>query len=453
MKIYLNRNIILGFLFSIILVLGLAFTSYLYFRKMMDVTRWAAHARRVLYHSEQVRSFSVEVETSQRGYGLTGDKLFLEPYQGAIKAIRSHLKELDSLTSDNPTQHGRIIQLQEFVTMRLKFADEVIQLRKESFEKAKDLVLTLRGKKLMDEIKKLLNEFQDEENNLITTRSLNARKQFLQFVYAFLGLVGSMVVILGVLTYLINSNLKQRTQAEKKLKQAEQEAAKINSELESFTYSVSHDLRAPLRSINGYAQILKEDYSDKIDEEGNRTIDIISKNAKRMGQLIDDLLGFARLGRQEIRKSKINMDDLVKAVLAELLDQQKGREVILNIKPLKASLGDINMIRQVWINLLSNALKYSQKKKVSMIEINCREQVESDEIIYSVKDNGAGFDMQYQHKLFGVFHRLHKTEDFEGTGVGLALSKKIIDRHQGRIWAEAKVDEGAVFYFSMPKHL
>ena len=453
MKIYLNRNIILGFLFSILLVLGLAFTSYLYFRKMIEVTRWAAHARRVLYHSEQVRSFSVEVETSQRGYGLTGDELFLEPYQGAIKAINSHMKELDSLTSDNATQHSKIIQLKELVTTRIKFADEVIQLRKESFEKAKSLVLTLRGKKLMDEIKKLLNEFQDEENNLITIRSLNARKQFLQFVYAFIGLVGSMVVILVVLTYLINSNLKQRTQAEKKLKQAEQEAAKINSELESFTYSVSHDLRAPLRSINGYAQILKEDYSNKIDEEGNRTIDIISKNAKRMGQLIDDLLGFARLGRQELRKSKINMDDLVKSVLEELLDQQKGREVILDIRPLKASLGDTNMIRQVWVNLLSNALKYSQKKEVSKIEVNCQEQVESDEIIYSVRDNGAGFDMQYGHKLFGVFHRLHKTEDFEGTGVGLALSKKIIDRHQGRIWAEAKVSEGAVFYFSMPKHL
>ena len=176
MKIYLNRNIILGFLFSILLVLGLAFTSYLYFNKMIEVTRWAAHARRVLYHSEQIRSFSVEIETSQRGYGLTGDALFLEPYQGAIKTIRSHLKELDSLTSDNSTQHSKIIRLKELVTTRIKFADEVIQIRKESFEKARDLVLTLRGKKLMDEIKKLLNEFQDEENNLITTRSLNARK-------------------------------------------------------------------------------------------------------------------------------------------------------------------------------------------------------------------------------------------------------------------------------------
>src|SRR4051812_27937198 len=137
MKIYLQRNILFGFVFSILLILGLAFTSYLYFNKMIEVTRWAAHARRVLYHSEQVRSFSVEIETAQRGYGLTGDELFLEPYQGAIKAIRSHMKELDSLTADNPSQHDRIIQLQETVATRIKFSDEVVRLRKESFEKAR----------------------------------------------------------------------------------------------------------------------------------------------------------------------------------------------------------------------------------------------------------------------------------------------------------------------------
>lgn len=451
MKIYLQRNILFGFVFSIFVVLGLALTSYLYFNKMVEVTRWAAHARRVLYHSEQVRSLSVEVETAQRGYALTGDELFLEPYLGATKAIRSHLKELDSLTTDNAVQHERVVQLQQIAAERLLFSDEVVQLRKESFQKAKDLVLTLKGKNLLDDIKNLLNRFQEEENTLITTRSLDARKQFFQFVFAFLGLVGSMVVILVALTFLINANLKSRTLAEEKLKQAEQEAAKVNSELESFTYSVSHDLRAPLRSINGYAEILKEDYGHKIDEEGNRTIEVISKNAKRMGQLIDDLLGFARLGRQELRKSKINMNELVDSVLKELLEQQKGRAVVLDVKPLEASLGDLSMIRQVWVNLLSNALKYSQKKEVSRIEISCEELDRPKEIVYTVKDNGAGFDMQYKTKLFGVFSRLHKIQDFEGTGVGLALSKRIIDRHKGRIWAESKVNEGAAFHFSMPK--
>src|SRR5579859_900156 len=452
MKLYLQRNILLGFFFSIVVVLGLALTSYFYFTRMIEVSRWAGHARRVLYHSEQVRALSSEIETAQKGFGLTGNDLFLGPYEKIKEEVRAHLKELDSLTADNPIQHSRIVILREVVDNRINFSDEVIRVRKVSFEKAKDLVLTFRGKNLAEEIKRRLNELQDEENNLITTRSLNARAQFFQFVFAFTGLVISTLIILVVLTYLINSNLKSRTLAEQKLKLAEQEAIKINSELESFTYSVSHDLRAPLRSINGYAQILKEDYGDRLDEEGNRVLQVISRNAKRMGQLIDDLLGFSRLGRQEPRKSMINMNELVKSVLEELIDLQKGREVILNIAPMESSLGDVSMIRQVWVNLLSNALKYSQKKETSWIEINCLMPASPGEVVYYVKDNGAGFDMQYAHKLFGVFHRLHKTEDFDGTGVGLALAKRIIDRHKGRIWAEGKVNEGAVFYFSLPKN-
>ncbi len=449
MKLYLQKKIVLGFCFSIVVIFGLALTSYLYFNKMIEITRWASHARRVLYHAEQVRSFSVEIETAQRGYGLTGNELFLEPYQNSINTIRIHLKELDSLTTDNALQHQRIGRLQALVNSRIIFADSVLLVRKESFEKAKDLVLTLRGKKLMDNIKRLLNEIQDEENALITTRSLSARQQFFQFVFAFLGLVGSTLIILFILMYMINSNLKARTLTEEKLKQAEQETAKVNSELESFTYSVSHDLRAPLRSINGYAQILKEDYADRIDQEGNRIIDVVSKNAKRMGQLIDDLLGFSRLGRQELRKSRINMDELVKSVLSELLEQQQRKSIVIDVKPLEASSGDVNMIRQVWVNLLSNAIKYSHKKELSRIEVGCTPQ--NGERVYYVKDNGTGFDMQYEHKLFGVFQRLHKSEDFEGTGVGLALVKRIVDRHKGRIWADAKINEGATFYFSMPR--
>ena len=451
MKIYLHQNMLLGFFSSIVVVLGLALTSYWYFTRMIEITRWAAHARRVLYHSEQVRSFSAEIETAQKGYGLTGDELFLESYDNTILAIRAHLKELDSLTSDNPLQHDRIAKLREIVDERIRFSDEVIHIRKTSFEKAKDMVLTLRDKKLAEEIKRRINELQDEENNLITTRSLAARDQFFQFAFAFVGLVISTLGILIVLTYLINSNLKSRTLAEENLKMAEQEAIKINGELEAFTYSVSHDLRAPLRSINGYAQILKEDYSDKLDQEGNRVLEVVSKNAKRMGQLIDDLLGFSRLGRQELRKSMINTNEMVKSVLAEVMDHYKGREVSLDVREMERCWGDASMIRQVWVNLLSNALKYTQKTTLTRIEVGCLDSSD-EEVTYCVKDNGAGFDMQFAGKLFGVFHRLHKAEDFEGTGVGLALTKRIIDRHKGRIWADAKLNEGATFYFSLPKH-
>ena len=221
-----------------------------------------------------------------------------------------------------------------------------------------------------------------------------------------------------------------------------------NKELESFSYSVSHDLRAPLRSVIGYAQILKEDYNTALDDEGMRLTNIIIDNGKRMGQLIDDLLDFSRLGRIKISPGTVNMHELVRSVLNELIPQENGRMVNINLLDLKPAKVDGNLFRQVWTNLVSNALKYSQKKETTEIEIGC--YAEKKAFCYYVKDNGSGFDMQYVTKLFGVFQRLHKMDEFEGTGVGLALVKRIVTRHGGSVWAEGKLGEGATFYFTLP---
>ena len=218
-----------------------------------------------------------------------------------------------------------------------------------------------------------------------------------------------------------------------------------NKELEAFTYSVSHDLRAPLRSIDGYSKILQEDYAPKLDHEANRLIQIIRKNAHRMGHLIDDLLDFSRMGRKELDRTTVNMNALVINVKQELLSQEKGREIEFTLRPLREIVGDVSMIRQVWINLISNALKYSKKQPVSKIEIGCME--EKNQTVFYIHDNGVGFDMKYANKLFGVFQRLHKIEEFEGTGVGLALVHRIVSRHGGKIWATAQVNEGATFFF------
>jgi PAS domain S-box-containing protein len=232
-------------------------------------------------------------------------------------------------------------------------------------------------------------------------------------------------------------------------KKNERDIQQANKELEAFSYSVSHDLRAPLRSINGYAQILREDYGDRIDEEGRRVIGVIVNNGKKMGQLIDDLLAFSRTGRQDIIHASIPMDDWVETLALELIGHEQGRDIRMKIHPLEPATGDVSLIRQVWVNLLSNAVKYTRKREITEIEVGCESN--ADEIVYYVRDNGAGFNMNYYSKLFGVFQRLHKDEDFEGTGVGLALVKRIMERHNGKIWAEAKPDEGATFYFSMPR--
>ena len=221
-----------------------------------------------------------------------------------------------------------------------------------------------------------------------------------------------------------------------------------NKELEAFSYSVSHDLRAPLRAIDGYARILTEDYQARLDADGQRVVGVICAEARRMGQLIDDLLHFSRLGRQEIRKIAVDMTALAASVFQELTALEPKRTVQWALAPLPPAWGDAALLRQVWANLLSNALKFTQHRDRPVITAGSRP--EGGQMIYFVQDNGAGFDMRFAPKLFGVFQRLHRNDEFPGTGVGLALVQRIILRHGGRVWAEAKVNEGAAFYFSLP---
>lgn len=243
----------------------------------------------------------------------------------------------------------------------------------------------------------------------------------------------------------LNANLEQRVIE----RTAQLEAA--NKELEAFSYSVSHDLRAPLRAIDGFSGIVLEDYSEKLDEEGKRFLNIICDNTQKMGQLIDDLLAFSRIGRQEIKIAEVEMDKLAKSVFEELKTTVSDRTFNLNIKPFPPAYVDRAMIRQVFANLLSNAVKFTRPKERAVIEVDGRS--EGDENIYLIRDNGVGFDMQYVNKLFGVFQRLHSAEEFEGTGVGLAIVQRIIHRHGGRVWAEGKMGEGATFYFTLPKKM
>jgi signal transduction histidine kinase len=263
---------------------------------------------------------------------------------------------------------------------------------------------------------------------------------------------------LGVLTDALNYMLQQiefqnrqiqlfNQDLEQKIRERTRELEAANNELESFSYSVSHDLRAPLRSLDGYSRVLIEDYGPKLDDEGKRVLSVIMKNAQKMGQLIDDLLSFSRLGKQNVTKVTLDMNAISERVVEELRQHQK-KEAEVRIEPLLKAQGDSSMIRQVMTNLVSNALKYSMKKEKPVIEIGG--YTENNTNVYFVKDNGAGFDMKYYDKLFGVFQRLHTGTDFEGTGVGLALVYRIVTKHGGNVWAEGKVDQGATFYFSLP---
>jgi signal transduction histidine kinase len=243
----------------------------------------------------------------------------------------------------------------------------------------------------------------------------------------------------------------QRLNADLERRVAERTAQLETSskELEDFTYTVSHDLRAPLRAIDGFSRILEEDYGGKLDDEARRLIGVVRENARKMGQLIDDLLTFSRLGRNPIAAAGIDMEALARSALAEIGAPAAAGRARIEIHPLPEAWGDAAAIKQVWMNLLSNAVKFSGKRERPLIEVSGADDGANE--VYCVKDNGAGFDMQYYNKLFGVFQRLHGNDEFPGTGVGLAIVRRIVSRHGGRVWAEGKVDEGAAFYFSLPK--
>jgi light-regulated signal transduction histidine kinase (bacteriophytochrome) len=220
-------------------------------------------------------------------------------------------------------------------------------------------------------------------------------------------------------------------------------------ELEAFTYSISDDMRGPLRAIDGFSRVLMEEYPDKLDSEGKRLLNIIRQNAQSLSELIVGLLTFSHLGRQALEQTDVNMEDLAKSVFDEIQAANQKRTLVLELQALPPAFGDRTMIRQVLFNLVSNAFKFTRPKQNPAIEIGFQDG--GNQHTYYVRDNGVGFDMQYSNKLFGVFQRLHNVEEFEGAGVGLALVQRIVLRHGGRVWAEGKVNAGATFYFSLPK--
>jgi two-component system sensor kinase len=236
-------------------------------------------------------------------------------------------------------------------------------------------------------------------------------------------------------------------------KELKREAIKLedaNNELEAFAYSVSHDLRVPLRAIDGFSRIVIEDYEDKLDDEGIRLLNIIRENTKKMGQLIDDILLLSRAGRQEMNVSEQDIASIAQNVYGEFGQEKEGRNIDFIVdENLPRAQADRALLTQVLTNLIGNALKFTREEEVAKIEVGSKE--DTDDYIYFVKDNGAGFNMKYYDKLFGLFQRLHSQEEFEGTGVGLSIVQRIISRHGGRVWGEGEVDKGATIYFSLPK--
>lgn len=455
MKFTFERIFTVFFLIVIVGVIVLGTINYNANKSYFESNEWVEHTNEVIQQSTLV--LSTLQDMGIRGFITTGDTSFLETYHHAEKVLKPRLDSLRALTRDNQAQLSRVDSLEYYAMTRLALCEKYINLADgKKIDEASLATFTVESRDNMNHIRASIAEIVQVEQTLLKNRKLATEKSRHDFNLS-VALIFTEIVLLLIVTFISMSlYFYHRKKYEKNILSLNSDLAKhieelnnVNKELESFSYSVSHDLRAPLRIIDGFAQIMSEEYKNKLDVEGKRFIETIRTNAQHMGQLIDDLLNFSRVNKQELNIREINMNTVVVQVVDSFKVLNKTLSADIQIGDIKNAKCDGQLIRQVWINLLSNSIKYSQKKENPVITINA-EETETD-IIYSVADNGVGFDMEFADKLFGVFQRLHKISEYEGTGVGLALVSRIITRHHGRVWAQSAPGQGATFYFSLPK--
>jgi signal transduction histidine kinase len=417
---------------------------------------WVTHSLLVVEQLQEIRIDITLAESGQRGYLLTGEEMYLEPYQAGLDRVGQDMEKLQNLTLDNPRQQEAIRRLAPLVAARLAALSAGIEIQKKSGLQAgvEAVAYGNTGGKWMGQIGAQIGEMRHTEAELLSARMETAAASTRKM--KVLIACGNTLAILFLLVkgFLIHWEAGKRNLAEENLKQANErlerrtaELSETNSELESFAYSVAHDLRAPLRHIAGYSSVLAQDYGPRLDTEGLRCLTTIVDSARRMGRLVDDLLALSQVGRKELAFQETELGSLVAEVVEELAPEFAGRELEWQIGELFSAECDPGLMKQVFANLLSNAVKYTRRQAHAVIQV--RQSTQNGERVIFIRDNGAGFEMQYADKLFGVFQRLHKARDFEGTGVGLAIVQRIIRKHGGRIWAEAAVDQGATFFFTL----
>ena len=435
-------------LFLLVLISFVTFNSV---DQFANSSRLVEHTHFVIKQIDQVLSDLKDAESTQRGYLITGDEIFLKMHYDILADIPSEIATLRGLTYDNPAQRKSIDVFERLIDKKISTLRLGIDALEDRNAFNSDEIAALvggDGRLLMGQLREHGDLMIMAEEKLLLQRAQQVEaKAKSTKLWILFGNLLAMALLLSAF-WLILLEIKHRRITQREIEKNAAQLELTNKELESFSYSVSHDLRSPLRAIDGYSRMFEEDFADRLDDEGRRLLAVIRVSSKKMGQLIDDLLAFSRMGRKPVESKKVDMNALVEEVWAEVCTSSRTT-LPLKKTNLPAAWGDHALLRQVLMNLLANAVKYSSKKEEQIVEITAKQN--EDEVVYTVRDNGVGFDMRFYNKLFGVFQRLHTENEFPGTGVGLAIAQRVIVRHGGRIWAESKPDEYTIFNFSLPK--
>lgn len=440
---------------ALLLLCVISYVTYNSTTQFVASSRLVNHTQIVIKQINQLLLEIKDAEAGQRGYLMTREKKFLKAYQDISLRVPSEIFLLNKLVSDNSAQqdaafafNGLIGQMMH--QLRLGLIKQ--QAQENGLNETNFIVMNANERlQLMSEIRQQADRMISEEELLLYRRAgIVAAKAMATKTWILLGNIFATILLLFAFIVILYE-IEQRKKIQRAIEKSAAQLELTNKELESFSYSVSHDLRSPLRAIDGYSRIFEEDYQVTLDDEGRRLLAVIRTSSKKMGVLIDDLLAFSQMGRKRVEPTKVDMNKLVEETWSEVCHHAGKDDLVLEKSSLPAIFGDRALLRQVLVNLLSNAVKYSGNRAESKIEVAA--VVKGHEIVYSVRDNGVGFDMRFYDKLFGVFQRLHTEQEFPGTGVGLAIAHRVIVRHGGRIWAESILGEGTVFYFSLPKEV
>ena len=456
MTLSIRTKLSAAFAVALLLILETGAYSWSSTASLVDNALLVDHTHEVLQNLEGIVSQLKDAETGQRGFVITGEDHYLEPYRAGLEGVEDAVAAVGNLTLDNPSQQRRLEVAKLHIQSKLSELNRTIYLRRNAgFDRALEVIPTDSGQRSMDDLRSVVAEMAHEESQLQQRRAAasasTAKKT--KFAVVFGTLVSSAIFgIVALFLFLTNSKLeyevRQRMRTEQELEEQTQELARSNQELEKFAHIASHDLQEPLRMVSSYTQLLERRYKDKLDSDANEFIAYAVDGAKRMQTQINDLLAYSRVTSQGHSMEATDCSAIFQNAIANLAGSIEESGAVVTQDPLPTVPADDSQLTSVFQNLIGNGIKY-RGEQAPQIHVSAVES--GDEWMFSISDNGIGIDPQFAERIFEIFQRLHSKEEYAGTGIGLAICKKVVERHGGRIWVESEPGTGSTFWFTLPR--